>query len=305
MKIVMDFRKYDGVVGGVEQGVFQVTKYLTEHDHPVVMLCKKNRLSAIGELFNGFTNLKIVPLDVTNHIISSRNSLLDSTVIQDIAEEELAELAGTVRKHCFKKGNMIFAADQTCRNLHILQSGEIKIFMVSEVGREQIIHFLKPFVFFGEEILFGENKYEANAQALCETVLYDLGKKDLETFILTHPQVGIAMLACFGERLKKLMKMIGDLALKDIQCRVVCRLVQMAYEEGEKTKEGIVIEGFTHEGLASHIGTVREPLSRCLSRLQNAHLIKLGRKKIVVQNIDALKDLSQSSNSCIPVRSGL
>ncbi len=28
MKIVMDFRKYDGVVGGVEQGVFQVIKYL-------------------------------------------------------------------------------------------------------------------------------------------------------------------------------------------------------------------------------------------------------------------------------------
>ena len=91
MKIVMDFRKYDGVIGGVEQGVFQVTKYLTEHDHPVVMLCKKNRLGEIGELFNGFTNLKIVPLDVTTHIISSRNSLLDSTVIQDIAEEESAD----------------------------------------------------------------------------------------------------------------------------------------------------------------------------------------------------------------------
>ncbi len=88
MKIVMDFRKYDGVVGGVEQGVFQITKYLTEHGHPVVMLCKKNRLSETGKLFNGFANLKIVPLDVTTHIISRRNSLLDSTAIQDIAEEE-------------------------------------------------------------------------------------------------------------------------------------------------------------------------------------------------------------------------
>jgi glycosyltransferase involved in cell wall biosynthesis len=91
MKIVMDFRKYDGVVGGVEQGVFHVTKYLTEHEHSVVMLCKKNRLSETGELFNGFTNLKIVPLDVTSHVISSRNSLLDSTVIQDIAQEESAD----------------------------------------------------------------------------------------------------------------------------------------------------------------------------------------------------------------------
>ncbi len=91
MKIVMDFRKYDGVMGGVEQGVFQVTKYLTGHEHTVVMLCKKNRLSETGELFNGFINLKIVPLDVTTHIISNRNSLLDATVIQDIAEEESAD----------------------------------------------------------------------------------------------------------------------------------------------------------------------------------------------------------------------
>jgi glycosyltransferase involved in cell wall biosynthesis len=91
MKIVMDFRKYDGVVGGVEQGVFQVTKYMTEHGHPVVMLCKKNRLSETGHLFEGFTNLRIVALNVTTHIISARNSLLDSTVIQDVAQEESAD----------------------------------------------------------------------------------------------------------------------------------------------------------------------------------------------------------------------
>jgi len=221
---------------------------------------------------------------------------------RDIGEEDLASLAKLTEKRYFKKGDLVFTADEACHNLHILHSGEIKIFIVSEIGREQILHFLKPPVFFGEEILFGENKYEGHAQALCKTTLYDIGKKDLEAFILTHPQVAIAMLASFGERMKRLMKMVGDLVLKDIQCRLVCRLIQMADEQGEKTKEGIVIEGFTHEGLASQIGTVREPTSRCLSRLQNAHLIKLGRKKILVQDIDALKNLSTSSNSRIPIR---
>ena len=173
--------------------------------------------------------------------------------------------------------------------------------MLSEMGKEQIIHFLKPMVFFGEEILFGENIYEANAQALCETVLFDISKKDLENFILAHPLVGIAMLANFGERVKRLMKMIGDLALKDIQCRLVCQLVRMAYDEGVETNDGVVIGGLTQEQLASHIGAVREPVSRCLNRLQSANLIKLGRKKIIVQDINSLKNLSENTQSLIPV----
>ena len=228
--------------------------------------------------------------------MNSQNEILHSLYqipyFENVAEEELSTLAGMVRKQCFKKGDLIFTADQKCKNLHILNSGKIKIFMVSEMGKEQIVHFLKPMVFFGEEILFGENIYEASAEALCETVLLNLGKKELENFILSHPRVGIAMLAGFGERVKKLMKMIGDLALKDIQCRLVCRLVQMAHEEGVKTKEGVEIDGLTQEDLAFHIGTVREAVSRCLNRLQEANLIKLGRKKIIVRNVNYLHELS-------------
>lgn len=240
--------------------------------------------------------------------MNSQNEILNSLnqipYFGNVEEEELSALAEMVRTHRFNKGDLIFAAEQKCKNLHILHSGKIKIYMISEMGKEQIIHFLKPMLFFGEEILFGENIYEASAQALCETVLFDIGKKDLENFILSHPQVGIAMLAGFGERVKKLMKMIGDLALKDIQCRLVCRLVQMANEEGVKTSEGVEIDGLTQEELASCIGTVREPVSRCLNRLQEANLIKLGRKKITVHNINYLHDLSVNPHSRIPTQYG-
>lgn len=111
------------------------------------------------------------------------------------------------------------------------------------------------------------------------------------------------MLAYFGERLKRLMKMIGEMALKDVQFCLECRLVQMADEEGEKTKDGIAINGLSHEELAAHVGTVREHLSRCLTRLQNARLIKLGRKRIIVQDIDALRNFSQNHCLGIPTHS--
>jgi len=237
--------------------------------------------------------------------MNSQNKILRSLFqipyFEKVAKEELEALAGIAKKRCFKKGDLVFAADQKCRNLHILHSGKIKIFILSEMGKEQIIHFLKPMVFFGEEILFGENTYEANAQALSDTVIFNISRKNLENFIITHPQVGIAMLASLGGKIKKLMKMIGDLALKDIQCRLVCQLVQMAHEEGVETHDGVEICGLTQEQLASHIGAVREPVSRCLNRLQSANLIKLGRKKIIVHDVNSLKNLSENTQSLVPV----
>ncbi len=67
MKVVFDFRKHDGVVGGVEQGVVQIAKYITSIEHSVVILCKRNRLEQVENIFKEHQNLKIIPLDVSTH----------------------------------------------------------------------------------------------------------------------------------------------------------------------------------------------------------------------------------------------
>ena len=59
MKIVLDFRKYDGVIGGVEQGVIQLTRHITDAGHSIVLLCKEKRFQETDDLFNGMKNLKI------------------------------------------------------------------------------------------------------------------------------------------------------------------------------------------------------------------------------------------------------
>jgi glycosyltransferase involved in cell wall biosynthesis len=92
MKVVFDFRKYDGVVGGVEQGVIQITKYITSIDHSVVILCKRSRLEQVENVFKEHQNLKIIPLDVSTHAMSLKNVKLDSNTIQDIAASEKADI---------------------------------------------------------------------------------------------------------------------------------------------------------------------------------------------------------------------
>ncbi|MBL7161638.1 MAG: glycosyltransferase family 4 protein [Anaerolineales bacterium] len=94
MQIVMDFRKYDGVIGGVERGVIEITKYVTTQSqgHQVILLCKQNRHAEIKELFENSPNITILPLPVLTHVMSAKNIWMDSKTIQDIAEQENADI---------------------------------------------------------------------------------------------------------------------------------------------------------------------------------------------------------------------
>lgn len=92
MKIVMDFRKYDGVVGGVEQGVVQVTKQLVKNKHSVILLSKQARIDEVKSIFKGSENVKHIPLPVRTHAISFKNVINDSFKIQKIGISESADL---------------------------------------------------------------------------------------------------------------------------------------------------------------------------------------------------------------------
>jgi glycosyltransferase involved in cell wall biosynthesis len=92
MKIVMDFRKFDGVVGGVERGVIEITKYVATHGHQVVLLCKENRLAEVREIFKNTLNITFIPLQVLTHAMSLKNVWIDSKTIQNIAAKERADV---------------------------------------------------------------------------------------------------------------------------------------------------------------------------------------------------------------------
>jgi glycosyltransferase involved in cell wall biosynthesis len=92
MKIVMDFRKFDGVIGGVERGVIEITKYVVKHGHQVILLCKENKFSEVKALFEDVSNITLIPLQVLTHAISLKNAWIDSKTVQDIAEDAGADV---------------------------------------------------------------------------------------------------------------------------------------------------------------------------------------------------------------------
>jgi CRP/FNR family transcriptional regulator, cyclic AMP receptor protein len=75
-----------------------------------------------------------------------------------------------------------------------------------------------------------------------------------------------------------------------VRHRLAAFLMRLAQREGERTAEGIVITlSSSNQELASQIGTVRELVSRNLSRFQSEKLIQMDGRRIVIPNLKALE----------------
>ena len=92
MRILIDFRKFDGVVGGVERGVIEITRHIASWGHRILLLCKESRLDEVRRLFEGTPEVTVLPLPVHTHVMSLKNAWMDFVVIQDIAAGEQADL---------------------------------------------------------------------------------------------------------------------------------------------------------------------------------------------------------------------
>ena len=54
---------------------------------------------------------------------------------------------------------------------------------------------------------------------------------------------------------------------------------------------GKEVSGYTHQEMAERLGVYRETVTNGIAELKQDGLIKVGRKRIALQNIDALRKL--------------
>ena len=95
-----------------------------------------------------------------------------------------------------------------------------------------------------------------------------VSKQDFQALCLAHPQVALKVLRVVGSRLRRLVGIIEELSFTTVRHRLASFLLRLAQKEGRQTPDGLeIMLPVSNQELASQIGTVRELVSRNLSRL--------------------------------------
>jgi CRP/FNR family transcriptional regulator, cyclic AMP receptor protein len=217
-------------------------------------------------------------------------------IFSGLSETELSFLAArTVPRH-FATGETVFPEGQPCSGLYVVESGHVRIFKSSPGGREQVLSVDGPGSSIAELPVFDGGTYPASAAAIEDSTLLFVSKQDFQALCLAHPQVALKVLKVVGARLRRLVGIIEELSFTTVRHRLAAFLVRMAKMSGTKAPAGIeFVLPVSNQEVASQIGTVRELVSRNLSRFQAEGLLKIDGRTIIIPELKALEAELQSA----------
>jgi CRP/FNR family cyclic AMP-dependent transcriptional regulator len=221
---------------------------------------------------------------------NAAKTLAQAGLFAGLSETELTFLAQRAIPRKFSAGEIVFSEGDACTGMYVVETGQIRIFKTSPGGREQVLSVDGPGGSVAELPVFDGGSYPASVSAVGDSTLLFIGKQDFHALCLAHPEVALKVLRVVGARLRKLVGIIEELSFTTVRNRLGAFLVRLARREGTRVEGGVEITlPASNQELASQIGTVRELVSRNLSRFQSEKLIQMDGRRVVIASLKALE----------------
>lgn len=203
--------------------------------------------------------------------------------LEDNQMDEILELINSVN---YKKSEIVYRAGELSDSLYIVSSGSIKIYRLSESGKEQLVRILRPGDFTGELALFSETIHEAYAEAMEDTWVCTIKRSDLQELLLKYPSISIKLLNEFSYRLEQSEKQTTRFATEKVETRIALFLSEIAMDN-----DTLLFKlPMSRKDLASYLGTTPETISRKLLEIEEAGLIiQRPKREIEILDLEGLK----------------
>jgi len=205
-------------------------------------------------------------------------------IFNHLENEQMNEIMTAARSSSYRRGEMIYKAGEQSDSLYIVSNGKIKIYRLSESGKEQLVRILNPGDFTGELALFNEGIHESYAEAIADTQVCMIRRTDLQEFLLKYPSISLKILSEFSSRLEQSEKQTTRFATEKVETRIALFLAECL----ERDSNELTLP-MSKKDLASYLGTTPETISRKLADLEVAGYIKQkGQRGIEIMDLDGL-----------------
>lgn len=212
--------------------------------------------------------------------------LRNSSIFSSLNEEEIGDLADITVEHTVHSGKFVFWEGDAPDWLYIVAQGRVKVLKHSSLGKEFVIAFFGPGEMFGEIAVLENKPYPASAQAVAETKVLGIKRKDFLSFFAHHPEVALRIINVLAGRLRDAQGRLRDIAGERVEQRLARTFVMLASKLGPTLP-------FTRQEIADMTGITAETAIRAMSRLKNEGIIRSVRGKTIIIDEVKLKLLSE------------
>lgn len=190
---------------------------------------------------------------------------------------------------------MLIYAGEDPPGVFYLVSGQVKQYAINDAGAESIVNmYQEPAVM---PISWAINHKPNNYFYECfsDVTARKAPSGDFEEFLRANPDVVYELLgkiyASVDDLHTRMAYMMGETARN----RVIMELILECKKYGIKKPDGSYVLKIHESDIAARTGLSRETISRHMSQISNMGLIQVGRKEIVIRDIQLLeKELDQT-----------
>ena len=184
-----------------------------------------------------------------------------------------------------------------------IESGRIKLLMLSPEGKECLLAIHSAGDIFGELCLSGSGARLETATAMEQTILKKIPRSQFLAR-LSHDSLLEGYVRYLAVRIAEQQQVIADLVTVDSEQRLGKTLLQLARTLGKKDLESTRIElKISHDELSEMVGTTRPRISLFMQRFRNLGLIETNLDRFLVVKEKKLADyLAQIASASGRVR---
>ncbi|MFQ5586505.1 MAG: Crp/Fnr family transcriptional regulator [Thermodesulfobacteriota bacterium] len=204
-------------------------------------------------------------------------------IFSELPEADQNKMASMMTMRNIKKKGFVYSEGDRADTLYILKEGRIKITHLAEDGRELTIDIIEPGDIFGELTLAGEEERETSAEALEDSYICTISRKNFEAFLSMRPNLSLTITKWMGLRLRRIENRFENLIFQDVRTRLTTLLKDLAEKYGEDVEGGrkIAIK-LSHQELANLIGATRETVTLELNNMKRRGDIVMEGREFVL-----------------------
>jgi CRP/FNR family transcriptional regulator, cyclic AMP receptor protein len=165
------------------------------------------------------------------------------------------------------KRQLIFSQGDAADAVFYVQTGQVKLTVLSEQGKEAIIAMLEPGSFFGEGCLAGHQVCMATATAVKYSSVVRIDKQTMIRALHDDPSFSELFLAFLLSRNIRIQADLVDQLFNSSEKRLARVLLLMAHL-GKEGKSEAIIPKISQEQLAEMVGTTRSRVSFFMNKFR-------------------------------------
>jgi len=188
-----------------------------------------------------------------------------------------------------EKGEIFVVEDERSDYMYFVVSGVVKVYKRSANGKEQILNIAAKGESLNDVSTFDGGLDTANMLAMTPVRLYGIRKKDVHDLLSQFPEVALNVAKVLAGRVRRDSSLVEELSFDQVMNRLAKWLLRHVTEGAD------TLPRLTQQDLASMVGTSRVVVNRSLRIMEERGAVRLERRRIVIANEEALRELVSTS----------